>query len=39
LLAVVEREGSRGPTYLESICRGAIRGFLHAERVLCGDPL
>lgn len=38
LLAVLEREGSRGPTCLESMCRGATRGFLHAERVLCGEP-
>lgn len=38
LLAVLEREGSRGPTYLESMCHGAIRGFIHAERILCGDP-
>ena len=39
LLGVLEREGSRGPTYLEGICRGAMRGFLHAERVLCGDSV
>jgi heme oxygenase (biliverdin-IX-beta and delta-forming) len=39
LLAVLEREGSRSPTYLESMCRGAMLGFLHAERVLCGDHL
>ncbi len=38
LLAVLEREGSRGPTCLESMCRGAIRGFVHAERILCGEP-
>ncbi|HEY6633535.1 MAG TPA: biliverdin-producing heme oxygenase [Rhizobiaceae bacterium] len=37
LLAVIEREGSRGPACLEGLCRGAMRGFLHAECVLCGD--
>lgn len=37
LIAVLEREGSRGPTHLESICRGAARGFAFAEHVLCGD--
>ena len=37
LLAVLEREGSRGPACLDSLCRGAMRGFLHAECVLCGD--
>lgn len=37
LLEVLEREGSRGPGCLESMCRGATRGFLHAERVLCGE--
>lgn len=38
LLAILEREGARGPTCLESMCRGATRGFLHAERILCGEP-
>ena len=37
LLAVLEREGSGAPDCLDSMCRGAKRGFLHAERVLCGD--
>lgn len=37
LLAVLEREGSRGPGCLESMCRGAMQGFVHAERILCGD--
>lgn len=36
LLAVLEREGSRGPAHLDSMCRGAVRGFAHAERTLCG---
>lgn len=37
LLAVLERDGARGPAHLQSLCRGAVRGFAHAERVLCGD--
>lgn len=37
LLAILEREGSRSPAHLESMCRGAIRGFAHAERILCGE--
>jgi heme oxygenase len=37
LLQVIEREASRGPTHLASVCRGGIRAFAHAERVLCGD--
>lgn len=37
LLHLLEREGSRSLAHLESMCRGAIRGFGHAERILCGD--
>jgi len=39
LVSVIEREGARGPDHLESICRGALRGFAFAERVLCGDAV
>lgn len=39
LLAVLEREGSGAPACLDGMCRGATRGFLHAERILCGDFL
>jgi len=39
LVSVIEREGARGPEYLESICRGAVSGFAFAERVLCGDAV
>ena len=38
LLAVLEREGARGEAELEAICHGAVQGFAHAERVLCGEP-
>jgi len=37
LLAVLEREGGRGAMQLESICRGATRGFAHAEHILCSE--
>jgi len=37
LIGVLEREGARDPAALERMCRGAARGFLFAERVLCGD--
>src|SRR5690606_41976224 len=36
LIGVLEREGARDPAALERMCRGAARGFLFAERVLCG---
>lgn len=39
LLAVLEREGARTPASLESMCRGARRGFSHAEQILCGELL
>jgi len=37
LLAILEREGSRGSACLQGLCRGATLGFGHAERILCGD--
>jgi heme oxygenase len=37
LIAIIEREGSRGPIHLEGLCRGAMRGFTQAETILCGD--
>lgn len=37
VLTVTEHEGQTGPAELESICRGGVRGFTHAENTLCGD--
>jgi heme oxygenase len=37
VLTVIEHEGQKGPAELESICRGGVRGFTHAENTLCGD--
>jgi heme oxygenase len=35
-LAVLEREGGRDAGRIEDAARGAVRGFDHAEAVLCG---
>lgn len=37
-LSVLEREVAGSPFRLREAMRGALRGFLHAEAVLCGDP-
>jgi heme oxygenase len=37
LLEIIEREGSRDVASRDDMVRGAVRGFLHAETVLCGD--
>lgn len=37
-LAVLAREIGDSETLIADACRGAVRAFDHAERILCGDP-
>lgn len=39
LVQVIEKTGAKGPAERQAICRGAVRGFHDATRILCGDPL
>lgn len=39
LVDVIEETGAKGPAERQAICRGAVRGFHDATRILCGDPL
>ncbi|WP_158617262.1 biliverdin-producing heme oxygenase [Falsigemmobacter faecalis] len=39
LIEVIEQAGAQAPAERQAICRGAVRGFQDARRILCGDPL